>query len=34
MCWMWAAAVESLNDFFEDKRRAMAEYVRVTKPGG
>lgn len=29
-----AVIMESLNAFFEDKRRAMTEYVRVTKPGG
>jgi len=26
--------MESLNIFFEDKRQAMSEYMRVTKPGG
>ena len=29
-----AVIMESLNVFFEDKQRAMAEHVRVTKPGG
>jgi SAM-dependent methyltransferase len=29
-----AVIMESVNVFFEDKRRAMAEYVRVTQPGG
>ena len=29
-----AVIVESVNVFFKDKSRAMAEYVRVTKPGG
>jgi ubiquinone/menaquinone biosynthesis C-methylase UbiE len=26
--------MESVNIFFEDKRQAMSEYIRVTKPGG
>ena len=29
-----AVIMESLNVFFEDKRQAMREYMRVTKPGG
>jgi arsenite methyltransferase len=29
-----AVIMESLNVFFEDKRKAMSEYVRVTRPGG
>ncbi|MEE8566363.1 MAG: class I SAM-dependent methyltransferase, partial [Candidatus Bipolaricaulota bacterium] len=29
-----AVIIESVNIFFEDKREAMSEYVRVTKPGG
>ena len=29
-----AVISESVNVFFEDKREAMSEYVRVTKPGG
>jgi SAM-dependent methyltransferase len=29
-----AVIVESVNVFFKDKRRAMDEYVRVTRPGG
>jgi ubiquinone/menaquinone biosynthesis C-methylase UbiE len=29
-----AVIMESLNVFFEDKQRAMREYVRVTRPGG
>jgi ubiquinone/menaquinone biosynthesis C-methylase UbiE len=29
-----AVIMESVNVFFEDKRAAMREYVRVTKPGG
>jgi SAM-dependent methyltransferase len=29
-----AVIMESLNVFFDDKSKAMAEYVRVAKPGG
>ena len=29
-----AVIMESVNVFFTDKRKAMGEYVRVTKPGG
>jgi ubiquinone/menaquinone biosynthesis C-methylase UbiE len=29
-----AVLMESVNVFFEDKRQAINEYVRVTKPGG
>ena len=29
-----AVIMESVNFFFQDKREAMREYVRVTKPGG
>jgi SAM-dependent methyltransferase len=29
-----AVITESVNIFFEDKREAMSEYVRVTRPGG
>jgi ubiquinone/menaquinone biosynthesis C-methylase UbiE len=29
-----AVVMESLNIFFTDKREAMREYIRVTKPGG
>jgi len=29
-----AVIMESVNIFFEDKREAMSEYVRVTRPGG
>jgi ubiquinone/menaquinone biosynthesis C-methylase UbiE len=29
-----AVIMESLNVFFEDKGKAMREYVRVTRPGG
>ena len=29
-----AVIMESLNVFFENKRKAMSEYVRVTRPGG
>ncbi len=29
-----AVISESVNVFFEDKREAMSEYMRVTKPGG
>ncbi len=29
-----AVMMESVNVFFEDKRAAMSEYARVTKPGG
>jgi ubiquinone/menaquinone biosynthesis C-methylase UbiE len=29
-----AVITESVNVFFDDKREAMSEYVRVTKPGG